>query len=177
MGEEQRKVDWFAVTVNAFMWSVALFIVWTQVAGWDSVMSRFLACIGVLGVIVGWCIAVLMRLPLRRTWMHFACSVALLSSTLFFNFPMRASFSAIRGTMNGLADSVERGQAFDSPFRVGPHVIEKGEMWGPMTCFWTGSTPGGKVGYCRLREGDPAEHINEWSIVDLGGGWYHIVED
>lgn len=177
MGERPREVNWFAVVVNAVMWAVALFVVWTQVAGWDTIASRVFAFFGAVWLLFCWSLAGLLRVPVKKTWMHFVGSVVVLGSVLFFNFPMRVSFAAIRGTMDGLADSIEQGQVFDAPFRVGPHAIEKGETHGQMACLWTTATLGDKEGFCRLRVGDPAEHINEWSIASLGGGWYHIVED
>ena len=166
-----------AIAVNVIMWLTAAAVCWMQFVGMDTFGTRIVAFIAILGTLVVWAAAGLLRVPIRRTWPHALGSVLVLVSVLLFNLPMRVSFGVVRGTMDGLADGIESGEVFDAPFRVGPHRIEKGEAWGEMQCFWTDATVGDMAGYCRLREGDPAEHINEWSIAPLGGGWYHVVED
>ena len=79
--------------------------------------------------------------------------------------------------MDALAARISQGSEFDEPFRAGLYRFESGGMRGPMKCLWTDSTLGDLVGFCLLEEGNPADHISEWSIAPLGAGWYHIVED
>ena len=166
-----------AIAANVTMWLTAAAVCWMQLVGMATSGTRYVAFIAILGVLLVWVVAGLLHVPVKRTCPHALGSVLVLLSVLLFNLPMRVFFGAVRGTMDGLADNVENGEVFDAPFRVGAYRIEKGEAWGPMQCFWTDATVGGKFGYCRLRKGDPDDHFNVWSSAPLGGGWYHIVED
>ena len=143
----------------------------------DELSVRMFSIMALLLTAIIWCGAYFMRVPWQRTWKSLSVSLALSLSVLFFSLPFKTIFLISKPTMNDLAARISQGAEFNEPLWAGLYRFESARRWGPMQCLWSDNALGDLEGFCHLAKGNPADHINEWSIASLGDGWYYIIED
>lgn len=164
------------IWIIALLWIPSLSLLLMQLLGWGLMETAIYGLLSVPLVTVAWAVAGLCHVPARRTWRHFAGSVIVLA-VVFFGLPMRATFLVSKGSLSDLADEIEDGREMKTSQWAGMIRVTELRDWNGMPCLWNYKTHTGSSGFCRLRKGDPADYVSEFYILNLGDGWYYVVED
>lgn len=104
-----------------------------------------------------------------------AC-LAIVSSVLLTQWPLRAAYAVSRPSLERLASDAREGRPSSRPQLAGLFLVERVEInKHGIVCLWTTPNPGGDAGF--VQSAPDRLPFNLWSTLKLDDRWQYICED